>query len=83
MSAITGPWQQPETEAARRALSMTQDTALASDLLFLEAWERQAPLDIAATMRAGQIRRANPQLAEAIRAELGTRRVPSLRVPVR
>jgi hypothetical protein len=30
----------------------------------------QAPADIASTLRAGQIRRANPLLAEEIRAEL-------------
>ena len=47
------------------------------DLLFLEAWEMQARPDIASTLRAGQIRRANPLLAEEIRAELrGGRVVP-------
>ena len=44
--------------------------ALAADLVFLEAWEHQTPADIAATLRAAQIRRANRSLAAEIRAEL-------------
>ena len=47
------------------------DEAYAEDLLFLEAWER-APVPGAGTaLRVAQIRRANPELAEAIRRELG------------
>jgi len=70
LSPITGVGDQPRTEAVRRALRATPDETAISDLLFLEAWEVQAPRDIASTLRAGQIRRANPLLAEAIRAEL-------------
>ena len=41
-----------------------------SDLLFLEAWEMHRPANLAATLRASQIRRANPDLAAAIEREL-------------
>jgi hypothetical protein len=77
LPAITGVWDQPRTEAVRRALLAAPDETAISDLLFLEAWELQAPHDIASTLRAGQIRRANPLLAEAIRTEL--RSAPPLR----
>ncbi len=76
MSAITGPWYRPLTEAVRRALRAAPDETAVSDLLFLEAWEAQSPHDIASTLRAGQIRRANPHLAEEIRAELRSGRSP-------
>lgn len=77
MSVTTGPWYQPQTQAVRRALSAAHDSASVSDLLFLEAWETQATLDIACTLRASQIRRANPALVEEIRAELrGARFLP-------
>ena len=59
----------PRTEAVRRALR-AGGGGLTADLVFLEAWERQAPPDIAATLRAAQIRRANRSLAAEIRAEL-------------
>jgi hypothetical protein len=70
VSAITGFWQPPRTEAVRRALRTAHDETLVSDLLFLEAWEMRNSLDLAATLRASQIRRANPRLAEEVRAEL-------------
>ncbi|MGH7043761.1 MAG: hypothetical protein ACREFY_16765 [Acetobacteraceae bacterium] len=59
----------PRTEAVRRALH-AGGGALAADLVFLEAWECETPRDIAATLRAAQIRRANRRLAAEIRAEL-------------
>ena len=71
-----GPWYEPRTQAVRRALSGASDEASVSDLLFLEAWEMQASAGIASTLRAAQIRRANPLLAEEIRAELRTRLKP-------
>jgi hypothetical protein len=74
VSANIASWQQPKTEALRRALSAAADNASVNDLLFLEAWEIQGTPDIADTLRASQIRRANPQLAQDIRSELGTRR---------
>jgi hypothetical protein len=63
----------PRTEALRRALQQIHDEAAAADLLFLEYWQSQRTADIAANLRASQIRRANPALAAEIYAEL-TRR---------
>jgi hypothetical protein len=63
----------PRTEAVRRALRQVSDAAAAADLLFLEHWETARGCDIAAILRASQIRRANPVLAAEIHAEL-TRR---------
>jgi hypothetical protein len=76
LSATTRPWYSPHTQAVRRALRSARDAASVSDLLFLEAWEMRATPDIADTLRAGQIRRANPRLAEEIRAELRGVRMP-------
>ena len=63
----------PRTEALRRALQQVRDAGAVADLLFLEYWQTQRSSDIAACLRASQIRRANPTLAAAIHAEL-TRR---------
>jgi hypothetical protein len=63
----------PRTEALRRALQQTFDEAAAADLRFLEDWQMQRSPGIAASLRASQIRRANPTLAAEIHAEL-TRR---------
>jgi hypothetical protein len=63
----------PRTEALRRALQQLTDDAAAADLLFLEYWQMQRGLDIAANLRASQIRRANPALAAEIYAELNRR----------
>ncbi len=57
------------TEAVRRALRGTTDQNRADDLLFLESWESMRAGDVAATLRARQIRRANPGLVAEIRAE--------------
>jgi hypothetical protein len=62
----------PRTRAVRRALRSESRPEAAADLLFLEAWEMEAPRDLGATLRAGQIRRANPALAAEIEAELKT-----------
>jgi hypothetical protein len=63
----------PRTEALRRALQQVHDVGAAADLMFLEYWQTQRSPDIAACLRASQIRRANPALAAEIHAEL-TRR---------
>ena len=60
----------PFTAAVRDALRGARDSRLESDLLFLEAWEMQPNNLLGATLRASQIRRANPGLAAAIGAEL-------------
>jgi hypothetical protein len=58
------------TEAVRRALAASRDATERDDLLYLERWERSPLPGSAAALRVGQIRRANPQLAAEIRAEL-------------
>ena len=70
MPVVDGAGRQPRTEAVRRALQGVRDEAAAADLLFLEYWETRCAPDLAAMLRAGQIRRANPALAAAIHAEL-------------
>ena len=61
---------QPRTNALRRVLPSIHDHASAEDLLFLEHWEISPSAGAAAALRVTQIRRANPQLAAAIRAEI-------------
>ena len=61
---------QPYTRALRRALQSVSDSRSVADLLFLEAWEIHRPRDLGTTLRAGQIRRANRELADEITAEL-------------
>ena len=58
------------TEALQRALATVRDETSFADLLFLEQWERSPLPGAAAARRIGQIRRANPSLAAAIRAEV-------------
>ncbi len=70
MTATADQWQLPRTDAVRRALQSVRDETTAADLLFLEAWEANPSSTIAATLRIGQIRRANPSLAAQVRAEL-------------
>jgi len=60
----------PLTSAVRRALAGATDAATLSDLLFLERWEIAPIPGAAAAMRMSQIRRANPDLVAAVRAEL-------------
>ncbi len=60
----------PFTLAVRRALQGVNNAVVEADLLFLEAWEIRPSSHLGATLRAGQIRRANPELAAAINAEL-------------
>lgn len=62
------------TQALRVALENTRDRKTAEDLIFLECWERNPTSGTAANLRAAQIRRANPELAAAIRAELSAKR---------
>jgi hypothetical protein len=63
----------PLTQALRAVLATTANPKTAEDLLFLERWELSSPSGTADALRAAQLRRANPELAAAIRAEL-TRR---------
>lgn len=63
----------PRTEAVRQALARVHDGRAVADLLFLETWIEHRTGDLAATLRAGQIRRANPELEAAIQQELALR----------
>lgn len=62
------------TRAVQEALEQQADLAYVEDLLFLEAWESEPVPGAGTALRVAQIRRANPELAEAIRRELGMRR---------
>ncbi len=71
----------PVTSALQGAMPAIRDRSARDDLLFLERWE-MAPLEgIGPALRVQQIRRANPELADAIRAEVAGRRPrgPALR----
>ena len=70
MSAATTPAM---TDALRQALDQVSDPPVVADLLFLEAWERDPQWGSGFALRIGQIRRANPKLAAAIRAEVARR----------
>jgi hypothetical protein len=58
------------TATLRRALAQVRDPYAINDLLFLESWEIRPLPSTAAVLRIKQIRRANPDLAAAIRAEV-------------
>jgi hypothetical protein len=60
----------PLTVAGRRAIVELGGAAAAADVLFVERWEISPTPGAAAALRFGQIRRANPDLVAAIRAEL-------------
>jgi hypothetical protein len=67
----TQPMQkQPFTQAVRQALEAAKNSQIEDDLLFLEAWEMRPSSHLGVTLKASQIRRANPGLAAAIDAEL-------------
>jgi hypothetical protein len=70
MLSVYSARRPPFTVAVRQALQGTNNSALEADLLFLEAWEMHPSSNLGATLRASQIRRANPELAAAIDAEL-------------
>ena len=75
MSDRTDPlgFAMPFTATLRRVLPAIRDQASARDLLFLERWEICPLPGAAVALRVSQIRRANPELAAAIRAELAAR----------
>lgn len=64
----------PVTKAVRQALDTVRDHSVISDLLFLERWEMAPMPGAAAALRVVQIRRANPALAAAVRAEVNAAR---------
>lgn len=61
---------QPCTMALRLRLAEGMDRSFAADMLFLERWEISPAPGSGAALRVSQIRRANPELAAAIRAEI-------------
>jgi hypothetical protein len=70
MLTVSSVRKPPFTLAVRQALQGVNDSVMEADLLFLEAWEIQPSPHLGVTLRASQIRRANPDLAAAIDAEL-------------
>lgn len=62
-----------ETDVVRSMLASPLSRSAIEDLLFLEAWERNPLPGLGAVRRAGQIRRANPEVAAAIRLEIAAR----------
>jgi hypothetical protein len=70
MLTIDSTRKPPFTLAVRQALQNTNNSRMAEDLLFLEAWEMHPSPNLGVTLKASQIRRANPDLAAAIDAEL-------------
>jgi hypothetical protein len=73
MLTIQSMRKPPFTLAVRQALQNANNSRLEEDLLFLEAWEMHPCPDLGVTLKASQIRRANPDLAAAIDAELKAR----------
>ena len=73
----------PFTLAVRQALRGVNNSMVEADLLFLEAWEMRPSSHLGVTLRASQIRRANPDLAAAIDAELKAAAVVPSRSPRR
>ena len=71
----------PMTAVLQNTLPRVHDRSAKVDLLFLERWEMAPQSGTALALRVQQIRRANPELAKAIRAEVATLRpfAPALR----
>lgn len=63
-------YDHPVSSTVQNLLKIQLNHHLTSDLLFLERWEISPQPGIATARRISQIRRANPELAEAIRREL-------------
>ena len=63
---------EPLTKAVRLALGDGREPSAAADYLFLERWELAPMPGAASALRVTQIRRANPALAAAVRAEVAT-----------
>lgn len=69
----------PLTSVLQDALPRIRDRSAQADLLFLERWEISPQGGTGLALRVRQIRRANPELAAAIRAEIsGLRAMPPL-----
>lgn len=73
---MTMPHLGPRTAAVRLALERVRGDAAIADLMFLEAWEASPTPEVSAVLRVAQIRRANPDLADAVRGELAELKHP-------
>jgi hypothetical protein len=60
----------PLTSVLQDAFPRIRDRSAQADLLFLERWEIAPQAGTGLALRVQQIRRANPELAAAIRAEI-------------
>ena len=74
MMTLTPVDRTAQTQALRQLLSQGLTDAAVADLIYLESWERDPAPGVAAARRIGQIRRAYPALAAAIRSELHLKR---------
>ena len=70
-TAIAG---EPKTSVVRDLMALKNDPALLADLLFLERWEAAPAHGTGSVLRVAQIRRALPDIAAAVRAEIAIRR---------
>jgi hypothetical protein len=70
----------PLTAALQNAMPRIRDRSAQADLLFLERREIAPQSGISSSLRVQQIRRANPELANAIRTEVAGLRPRAPRV---
>jgi hypothetical protein len=73
----------PCTHALRRHLAAVTNEQTIRDLLYLEAWEINPQPGAGSALRINQLRRANPELAAEIRAELLQRTLEARMRPFR
>lgn len=71
---VAAGFLRPRTSAVQHAMTELRDHASRADLLFLERWEMAPVHGPAAALRVMQIRRARPELAERVRAEIARAR---------
>jgi hypothetical protein len=64
----------PKTAVVRELMAAKHDPALLADLLFLERWEAAPAQNTGSVLRLAQIRRALPDVAAAVRAEMKGRK---------
>ncbi|MGA3403049.1 MAG: hypothetical protein ABSC95_27885 [Acetobacteraceae bacterium] len=76
MMQSAAPRLEARTAAVRRAPERVRCRTAVADLLVLEAREASPTPEVATVLRIAQIRRANPELADAVRGELAGRGQP-------
>lgn len=65
---------EPRTSVVRDLMARQNDPAMLADLLFLERWEASPAHGAGSVLRVAQIRRALPDVAAAVRAEIAVKR---------